>query len=117
MRHSCEDFPIGGEAEGDTERVRVVGLSVVSLCVAGYFLLCVGQGRGLQEAPTLAFASFAPIETNIYIGDGDGDHARLLFKQPGQDYNPCFSRDGAWIIFTSLRGGSRSEEHTSELQS
>lgn len=26
--------------------------------------------------------------------------------KPSQDYNPSFSRDGAWIVFTTLRGGS-----------
>ena len=85
------------------EKAHIFGLSVFFLCVGSSF---VGQAQGPQEVPTIAFASFAPIGTDIYIADGDGADARPLLKNPHQDYNPCFSRDGAWIVFTSLRSGS-----------
>ncbi len=43
---------------------------------------------------------------NIYIANGDGTNARPLLKVQARDYNPSFSRDGAWIVFTSDRGRS-----------
>jgi Tol biopolymer transport system component len=55
---------------------------------------------------TIAFASFAPLKTNIFIANSDGENARPLLAMPDVDYNPSFSRDGAWIVFTSLRDGS-----------
>jgi TolB protein len=88
------------------EKIRIAGLSIAPLAVAGCFLLFVGQAQGPQDLPTIAFASFAPIETSIFIADGDGGNTRPLLTKPSQDYNPSFFRDGAWIVFTSLRGGS-----------
>ena len=83
---------------------RAVSLfsSGAAVCV---FLL-VGHARRAQDIPTVAFASFAPVETSIYVAKGDGSDARPLFTDSSQDYNPSFSSDGAWIVFTSLRGGS-----------
>jgi len=55
---------------------------------------------------TIAFASFAPLNSDIFIADADGSHARPFLAHPGLDYNASFSRDGRWIVFTSERGGS-----------
>lgn len=54
----------------------------------------------------LAFASFAPLNTDIFIADADGSDAKPLLAHPGLDYNASFSNDGKWIMFTSERKGS-----------
>src|SRR4051812_18830341 len=58
-------------------------------------------------APTyrIAFKSFAPNNTDIFIADGDGHHVRPLAPDTALDYNASFSSDGRWIVFTSHRSG------------
>jgi TolB protein len=55
---------------------------------------------------TIAFKSFAPNNTDIFIADGDGSHARPLVPDPALDYDASFSADGRWIVFTSHRSGA-----------
>jgi TolB protein len=54
----------------------------------------------------IAFASFAPLNTDVFIADGDGKNAKPLFADPDLDSNASFSSDGRWILFTSRRHGS-----------
>lgn len=54
----------------------------------------------------IAFASFAPLNTDIFVGDADGGNAKPLLAHAASDYNASFSRDGKWIVFTSERNGS-----------
>lgn len=83
---------------------RLPTWSIVSLAVP--FLLLVGLAQRPQEAPTIAFASFAPVKSNIFTASADGNNAKPLPVDPDLDYNPSYSRDAAWIVFTSHRGGS-----------
>ncbi len=55
---------------------------------------------------TVAFASFGPLNMDIFVADTDGGNAKPLLPHPNQDYNASFSRDGRWIVFTSTRNGS-----------
>jgi Tol biopolymer transport system component len=55
---------------------------------------------------TVAFNSFAPADTEVFIADGDGGNARPLAPNLTLDYNASFSSDGAWVLFTSERDGS-----------
>jgi Tol biopolymer transport system component len=66
----------------------------------------VTKGGVNDPAYTVAFASFAPLNTDIFIAQADGSGARVLFSSPALDYNASFSADGAWIVFTSERDGS-----------
>ena len=61
-----------------------------------------------QPAPgyAIAFASFAPLNTDLFIAEADGRNARPLLPHPDLDYNASFSADGRWILFTSTRNGS-----------
>lgn len=54
----------------------------------------------------LAFNTFAPRNTDIFVADADGGSPRALFPDLALDYNASFSADGEWVIFTSERGGS-----------
>ena len=55
---------------------------------------------------TIAFASFAPLDTDLFLAEADGSAARPLSPHPNLDYNASFSPDGRWIVFTSHRDGS-----------
>jgi Tol biopolymer transport system component len=64
------------------------------------------DSRSPTAAYTIAFKSFAPNNSDIFIADADGSHARPLLPDPALDYNASFSADGRWIVFTSHRAGS-----------
>ncbi len=55
---------------------------------------------------TITFASFAPFDTDIFVADADGSHARALASTPSFEANASFSSDGQWIVFSSNRAGS-----------
>lgn len=54
----------------------------------------------------IAFASFAPLDNDVFIARGDGTQARPLLAGRWHDYNAAFSADGRWVTFTSERSGS-----------
>lgn len=55
---------------------------------------------------TIAFASFAPLNTDLFTAAADGSDPQPLLPHPDSDYSASFSRDGRWIVFTSERQGS-----------
>src|SRR6266545_3696484 len=59
-----------------------------------------------DERYTVAFASVAPLNTDIFIAAGDGSDARPFLAHPDLDSNASFSPDGRSIVFTSTRNGS-----------
>jgi TolB protein len=61
---------------------------------------------GAEPSYTIAFASFGPQNTDIFVADADGKNPRPLVPHPDCDCNASFSRDGGWIVFTSHRRGS-----------
>ena len=67
-----------------------------------------GGSRAVEPAAqyTVAFASFAPLDTDLFLAEADGSAARPLSPHPDLDYNASFSSDGRWIVFTSHRDGS-----------
>jgi TolB protein len=75
-----------------------------------FCMIVSGQNRISSRAHTpeytVAFASFAPINTDIFVADANGNNPKPLLAHPGLDYNASFSRDGKWIVFTSERDGS-----------
>jgi TolB protein len=63
------------------------------------------QSAHSEPGYTIAFGSAAPYNTDIFIADADGTHARPLAPNPALDYNASFSPDGQWVLFTSHRSG------------
>jgi Tol biopolymer transport system component len=54
----------------------------------------------------ISFASFAPMDTDIFIADADGGNARPIASTPAFEANASFSADGRWIVFSTNRAGS-----------
>jgi Tol biopolymer transport system component len=78
----------------------VISLSAVTALAWGATARCVAPSY------TVAFKSFAPNNTDIFIADGDAQHVRPLVPDLAPDYDASFSGDGRWIVFTSHRSGS-----------
>jgi TolB protein len=62
-----------------------------------------GQSR-VQEY-TVAYASFGPVATALYVADADGGNERRLLEGSVLDMNPSFASDGQSVLFTSRRNG------------
>ena len=77
-------------------------------CLLIVACLCAAFAGAQRASPryTIAFKSYAPNNTDIFIADSDGNNARPLMPDPALDYNASFSPDGQWIVFTSNRSGS-----------
>jgi TolB protein len=84
--------------------VGLVGRAV-SLA-AGLSLVFAGSAAGQTPEYEIAFASFAPLNADIFIADANGGNARPFLAHPEADANASFSADGRWIIFASRRAGS-----------
>src|SRR5262245_24471485 len=71
-------------------------------------ILCfLSAPAALSETPyTIAYASFAPLNAEIFVAAGDGSDAKPFLPSPALDWNASISRDGQWIVFTSTRNGS-----------
>ncbi len=54
----------------------------------------------------IVFSRIGPSQIGLFVSRADGSDERPLLKSEGMDYNPAWSRDGEWIVFTSERHGS-----------
>ena len=64
------------------------------------------MAAGAEPSYTLAFASFGPLNTDLFTADADGRSPQPLVPHADNDYNASFSHDGRWIVFTSHPNGS-----------
>src|SRR5687768_754916 len=80
--------------------VRILGLYG---CVA---MLLAWAPAAHSQSYTVAFKSFPPFNTDIFVAAADGSGTRVLVPNPALEYNASFSRTGDWIVFTSNRSGS-----------
>jgi Tol biopolymer transport system component len=79
------------------------------LAMLAGLLPAVGTRSPTAEAKpsyTIAFASFGPLNTDLFLADADGKNAKPLVPHGENDYNASFSVDGEWIVFTSQRHGN-----------
>src|SRR5712692_1947057 len=80
-----------------SRRVNAMRLAVLFLGMGS--LLCAQPHR-------ILFNRIGPYEARLYVAKADGSDERPLLTSASLDYNPAWSRDGQWIIFTSERDGS-----------
>ncbi|MEG3164002.1 hypothetical protein U1701_05285 [Sphingomonas sp. PB2P19] len=78
----------------------------VSRLAAVGILALLSEAAAAKAEYEIAFASFAPLDSDVFIADADGTNARPLLPHPESDSNASFSSDGKWIVFTSRRFGS-----------
>jgi TolB protein len=77
--------------------------------IAGALTCCavVLTAHPTAESPyTIAYASFGPLNTAVFVANNDGTQERMLLGNPALDSNPSFTPDGRAVLFTSTRDGS-----------
>jgi Tol biopolymer transport system component len=83
-------------------RLKVWGLIVQSLfAVAAPSSVLAAQKESIVWNTLSAQHAFG-----LYLSDPDGSNERTLLAGSDSNYNPSFSADGRWIVFTSERSGS-----------
>jgi TolB protein len=90
-------------------RRRWLAISAI-ICASGGSMVLSAPLRGEQEHEAagyvIAFASFARLDTDIFIAGADGSNAHPLVSTSSFEANASFSSDGQWMIFSSDRAGS-----------
>lgn len=89
-----------------TRRVAALG-SVFGAALLASSANAPAPRAGGEPSPayTVAFKSFAPNNSDVFVAGADGGHAKSLSPDPALDYNASFSPDGQWVLFTSHRAG------------
>jgi len=89
-----------------TAQLKAGLLCTVALCMTGVAAGCIKSNAVPEAAAGIAYASFSPLNTDLFVANADGSGAQALLPHPANDYNASFSADGRWIVFTSERNGS-----------
>ncbi|HEV8444379.1 MAG TPA: hypothetical protein VGQ27_12900, partial [Steroidobacteraceae bacterium] len=66
-------------------------------------LLLVAPSLHAAQPKTIAFARLGPSQIQLFVSNADGTDERSLLASDSLDYNPAWSPDGQWIVFTSER--------------
>jgi Tol biopolymer transport system component len=77
-----------------------VGRLPVLLLAATGLLLAQPQPK------TIVYGRVGPSQIQLFVSNADGTAERPLLDSDSLDYNPAWSPDGQWIVFTSERNGS-----------
>jgi Tol biopolymer transport system component len=80
--------------------------AIAAVVLASGVFTTTSHALAAQPAYEVAFASFAPVNSDIFIADADGSHATAFLPNAELDSNASFSRDGKWVLFTSRRAGT-----------
>lgn len=80
-----------------------------SLPIVLYIILFANPFSSLaQDKPTekIIYTTLRPVNQDIYIFNNQNDNPRRVTVHLGLDYNPTFSPDGRWLVYTSDRKGN-----------
>ena len=72
----------------------------------GLLLAASGLLLAQPQPKTILFTRLGPSQTGLFVSNADGTAERPLLNSESLDYNPAWSPDGQWIVFTSERNGS-----------
>jgi TolB protein len=59
-----------------------------------------------EEPARLLFSRVGPTRIGLFLANANNSNERALLPADSLDYNPSFSADRKWIVFTSERAGS-----------
>jgi TolB protein len=83
-------------------KTRLTGTFLLGM--ASLLSACGALNRDAEPHRVL-FLRIAPYKTALFTSKADGSDERPLVVASSRDYNPAWSRDGQWIVFTSERDG------------
>ena len=69
-------------------------------------ILYLAAPASTAQPKTIVFTRLGPSQTRLFVSNADGTAERPLLNSDSLDYNPVWSPDGQWIVFTSERNGS-----------
>ena len=78
----------------------------VALLAPWVALACVAPDRADSPVEGIVYTTLRPRNLDIYLFPSADGPARRVTDHPALDYNPTFSPDGRWLVFTSERDGS-----------
>jgi TolB protein len=84
------------------------GMRIFTLVAAGVAAAAVAVAALTAEPQKIVLARVfpSPGQIGVFIAAADGSDEHPLLASPGVDYDPVWSPDGAWVVFTSEREGS-----------
>lgn len=91
-----------------TDRIVVPAALLLSSAVILGCSPDVESGPDPADAPeeTIVYSTIRPANWDLYLFEEPGAAPRKLTADPSPDYNPAFSPDGRWVVFTSDRHGT-----------
>jgi hypothetical protein len=88
----------GQKTVGGAMGSRFFRHSVCAMAVA--FAMAAHAGAAVGPY-TISFASFAPLDTDVFVADGDGSNARVLLAHPDLDYDATLTPDDEWVVLVA----------------
>jgi Tol biopolymer transport system component len=88
-----------------------IAAACLTVSLVGLFSAACSPGPESTGAPgeleeTIVYSTIRPANWDLYLFDETGAAPQPLTTSPSPDYNPVFSPDGRWVVFTSDRHGT-----------
>ncbi len=94
--------------EGARLRKPATATACWTVSLVGLFSAACSPGPAPTESleETIVYSTIRPANWDLYLFNEPGATPRQLTTDPSPDYNPAFSPDGRWVVFTSDRHGT-----------